>query len=294
MLPITATLASVALLAVFAARHFDGARAAVIAVLLFATMPVAWMAAGGNAAQIVLVPFLVLSLIAIDAFLHSANTRWLLLAGGSLALMIYAHLAGLVMAPAYLAVVLVVLINRSDRVTAAAALAAGFALAALPWAIGVLRDSAPLAGAINTYGLYDANRFNPLQGMREMTSWTGLTVRSEVYWDSFNPALLFLGDCGVVQTLAGSRVFLLPLVFPLVRGLAAYLTHPRGAMDWVVLGAFVVAPAAAALIAQPDASRLILLAAPAAIIATRGCYPGAFKTTPAASPATPAIALTTS
>lgn len=127
-----------------------------------------------------------------------------------------------------------------------------------------------------------------LQGAREITSWVGLTVRSEVYWDCFNPALLFLGRGALAQSVIGSTVFLLPFALPLVRGLIAYALHPRSAVDRLVLGSFLAAPAAAALIAQtPAASRLILLAPAAAIIATRGCYPGAFSTTAAGSPAMP-------
>ena len=294
-LPIVATVASMALLAVFANRHFSNRRAGLVAVVLMAAMPLVWLAVQGGAPQVVLLPFVVAMLVCVDAFHRGGSPAWLMLAGAAAAQMIYMHRAGLVMAPVYAAVAAAVLVPRRDRIRAIAALAAGFALVALPWAVATLRDPQPLTAAINAYGLYDANRFNPLQGMRELTSWIGLTVRSEVYWDCFNPALLFLGRGGLAQSLVGSGVFLLPFALPLVRGLIAYVFHPRDAMDWLVLGAFVAAPAAAALIAQPPtAPRLILLAPVAAIIATRGCYPGAFKTTAAASPATPRISAMTS
>jgi hypothetical protein len=293
--PIVVTLVSMVLLAVFAVRHFASRRAGLIAVVLFAVMPVVWLAAGGGAPQLVLVPFLLAWLVCLDVFLRGGGAIWLAVAGASAAQMIYMHQAGLVMAPVYLAVAATVLLGRRDRIRAIVALAAGFALFALPWAVRAIRDPRPLTNAINAYGLYDAARFNPLQGMRELTSWIGLTVRSEVYWDCFNPALLFLGPGGLASSLVSSAVFLLPFAIPLVRGLFAYLFHPRDSMDLLVLGAFAAAPAAAALIAQPpSAPRLILLAPVAAIIATRGCYPGAFRTTAAGSPATPRISATTS
>ncbi len=294
-LPIIVTLVSMALLAIFAVRHFASPRAGLIAVVLFAVMPLVWLAARGGAPQLVLVPFLLGWLLSVDAFLRGGSAIWLAMAGASAALMIYVHQAGLVMAPVYLAVAVAVLLARRDRIRAVVALAAGFALIALPWAVGALRDPQPLTNAINAYGLYDATRFNPLQGMRELTSWIGLTVRSEVYWDCFNPALLFLGPGGLASSLMSSSVFLLPFAIPLVRGLFAYLVHPRDSMDLLVLGAFAAAPVAAALIAQPpSAPRLILLAPVAAIVATRGCYPGAFRTTAAGSPAMPRISATTS
>ena len=45
---------------------------------------------------------------------------------------------------------------------------------------------------VNALHLYDANRLNPLQGVRDMASWIGLTARSDVYYDYFNPAFLFI------------------------------------------------------------------------------------------------------
>ena len=280
MLPIAATIVSTALVAAFAARHFASARSGAIAAALFATMPVVWLAAGGGATQVVLVPFILATLCLFDLFYHQENRIWLVLAGGAAALMVYVHLAGIVMAPVYLAVGVWVLLPRQDRILAIGALSGGFALAASPWAISWLRDPQPIREAIKAYGLYDADRFNVLQGIREMTSWTGLTVRSEMYWDSFNPAVLFLGPGNLAHSLVGSHVFLLPFALPLVLGLAAYLLHPRGPMDKLVLWAFVAAPVAAALIAKPSPPRLILLAPAAAIIATRGCFPALARLAP--------------
>jgi len=273
MLPIAATIASTVLVAAFAARHFASIRSAAIAAALFATMPVVWLAASGGATQIVLVPFILATLFFFDSFGRDGRRRWLVLAGAAAALMLYVHLAGIVMGAVYLALGAWVLLPRSDRMTTVGALAGGFALAASPWAIRWLRDPQPLRDAINAYGLYDANRFTLMQGFREMASWTGLTVRSEMYWDSFNPAVLFLGSGNLAHSLVGSKVFLLPFALPLVLGLVAYLVHSRGPIDRLVLWAFVAAPAAAALIAQPTPPRLILLAPAAAIIATRGCFP---------------------
>lgn len=280
MLPIAVTIASTMLLAAFAARHFASARSGALAAALFATMPVVWLAARGGAPQVVLLPFILATLFCFDLFYRGEKRAWLLLAGGAAALMLYVHLAGLVMAPVYLAVGALVLLPRQDRTVTIGALVAGFALAASPWAIRWLREPGLLREAINAYGLYDADRFNLLQGMREITSWTGLTVRSEMYWDSFSPAVLFLGAGNFQQSLIGSSVFLLPFAIPLVLGFAAYVLHPRGPVDKLVLGAFVAAPVAAALIAQPSPPRLVLLAPAAAIIATRGCFPVLARLTP--------------
>lgn len=281
------------LIAVFGSRHWARTGAVVVAPLLFASMPVVWLAARGLAPQVVLVPFVAAWLLACDQFFRTRQHLWLGLGGAILGAMMHIHLAGLVMAPAYFSVAVVALLMRRDRVTACGAFAAGFAVVALPWLVRTAFDDTALTQAINAYGLYDANRYTPLQGVREIGSWVGLTVRSEVYWDCLNPALLFLGKGAPLAALTGSQVLLLPMAVPLVRGLAAYLTRPRDEMDYLVIGAFFVFPLATALLARPPlVPRLILLAPVAAIIATRGCYPGAFSTSAAASPAMPATVAT--
>ena len=60
---------------------------------------------------------------------------------------------------------------------------------------------------VNSHHLYDANRFNVLQGVREVTSWVGLTARSEVFWDYLNPAFLFVTG----RVLAWPLAILLPI-----------------------------------------------------------------------------------
>lgn len=275
--------ATTALLALFSSRHFRSARAGAVSALLFLCMPVIWFAVRDAAPQFVLLPFVLAWLLATGEFVSTGRLIWIALSGAAAAQLFYLHRAGMVMGVAYLGIGALAVVLRKDRVAALAALAAGFSVAVAPFVFSWWRDPAIVTAGIKAYGLYDADRFNLLQGAREITSWTGLTVRSEVYWDFFNPALLF-----------GGEVFLLPFAIPLIRGLWVYLTASRGVMDWVVLAVFAAAPAAAALIAQPPVgSRLILLAPAAAIIAARGCYPGAFRTRAAGSPATPAIVATT-
>jgi hypothetical protein len=283
MAPVLAALTTAILLGAFAARHFSARSAVLAGMALLATMPMMWRALGDLAPQLVLLPFVILWLLAADRFEATGRWLWIGIAGALLALMIYAHRAGVVMAPVYAAVGAAALMRRNDHVVAVAAFIAGFAIVSAPWAIEWLRDPAVVATAVKAYGLYDADRVNVLQGMREMGSWVGLTARSEVYWDCFNPVLLFFDG-----------VFLFPLAVPLVRGLYHYVAYPRGSVDWMVVGAFVASPFCAALLAQPPVpARLLLMAPVAAIISTRGCYPGAFRTSVAGAPPGSAISATT-
>jgi hypothetical protein len=271
MLPIVATLSTIVLLAIFSARHFSGVRAALICVGLFVTMPLVWTSVRDASPQLVLLPFVTAWLVTFNEYLKSQKAYWLPMAGASLALMVYLHLVGVVMAPVYVAISATALLVRREPAVRLVAFAAGFGMVAAPWAVMMLRDPQALTASIQDYGLYDANRFNVLQGGRELTSWIGLTVRSEVYWDYFNPALWFLGKDGSLASVIRPQVFLLPLAIPLYRALVGYVRRPQPAMDWIVLAGFAAAPVAAALIAQPStAGRLVLILPVAAILATMG------------------------
>ena len=81
---------------------------------------------------------------------------------------------------------------------------------AIPFAIYLVLHPEYWRDRIMAHGLYDAHRYNLLQGAREMFSWVGLTARTEVYYDSFNPALLFLSGGGIEKSLTSPQVFLLP------------------------------------------------------------------------------------
>jgi hypothetical protein len=289
-----ATPLTVVLIALLASRLFVQRGSAAVCAALFLTMPIAWTATQGGAPQIVLVPMLLAWLLSMEQYRRS-GTIWLPgIAGAVLALMPYLHQAGMVMAPIYLAITVLALAVHRARMTAIPAVLAGFAIVVTPWLVSWMRDPSTFAAAVTSYGLYDAGRFNVLQGLREITSWVGLTVRAEVYWEFLNPAMLFLSPEPGLAALWSAPVFFLPFAIPLARGLAAYARGPRDVMAWLLLGAFLAAPAAAALIARPPvAARLILLAPIAALIATRGCYPGAFSTMDERSPATPAISAST-
>jgi hypothetical protein len=270
MAAVGAALLAIGLTGLLAARTLGGARAGVAAVVLIATMPLVWVAVSGAAPMLWLLPLLLAWLLSLDEYWRGGAVRWLAVSGAALAAMSYAHLAGLVFAPVYLTISVAALALRRERATAFVMLLSGFGVVAAPFVAGVIRDPDRLRDAVLAYGLYDATRFNILQGIRDMSSWLGLTVRSEAYWDHLNPAVLFLGRGGWRSTLLGSQVFLLPFAVPLALGFAAYWRASMRAIDWVMAAAFFAAPCAAALLAQPPvASRLLLIAPIAAIIAAR-------------------------
>jgi hypothetical protein len=138
---------------------------------------------------------------------------------------------------------------------------ASFSVAVAPLAVSLARQPERFRNIVNAYHLYDANRFTLRQGIREMTSWVGLTARSEVYYDYFNPAFLFLTG----------RVLLLPLVVLVPVGLYQIVADETTPMARLSLAGFLAAPFAAALTAQPPTPARMLFVTPfAAIVSAYG------------------------
>ena len=64
------------------------------------------------------------------------------------------------------------------------------------------------------------------------SSWVGLTARTEVYYDSFNPALLFLSGGGIGEE-PDSQVFLLLFAVLLAMGFHRVLTRESPPAAWL-------------------------------------------------------------
>ena len=217
-------------------------------------------------------PFVIGWLLCVVRFLESSEPRWLLAAGGILGCGLYSHLASLVMMPLYLASTIVLVASVRERWgRPLVMLMAGFGVAAAPGATFIARHPEYLRDNINRFHIYDANRFDLIHGLREVVSWVGLTARSENYYDYFNPWFLFFQGNSLHESLRQPRVFLFPLVVLLPAGLYALVNRERTPAAWLVMGGFLVAPAAAALVAEPYVARRIVFMIPfAAIIATYG------------------------
>lgn len=234
----------------------------VLSVAILVLTPLLWQLAGAN-------PWALLPLVPLLAWLY-ATTRWTqartatwgIVSGAALGLGVYTSLAAVVMMPTYLAITLAILIHgRVVSWRQAALCLVAFGACVSPMAVTWLRDPERLRVAINSHHLYDADRYNVLQGTREIASWVGLTARSEVYWDYFNPAFLFLTG----------GVLLPPLIVLLPLGLFALLREPTAPLTRLWLAGLAVAPLAAALTAEtPVPARAIYLTPFAAVIAAAG------------------------
>lgn len=236
---------------------------AIFAAAIVLLTPLLWQLA--SMTPLALLPLLpvIAWLVASALWMQSRGVAWGIVSGAALGLGLYTSTAAIVMMPAFVAITLAILLHgRVVPWRQCAICLAAFLVCAAPMAVTWLRHPEQLRLIINSHHLYDADHFSLLQGVREVTSWVGLTARSEVYWDYFNPAFLFL---------TGGVLFP-PLMVLLPLGLFALLREsPSTPLTRLWLAGLAVAPLAAALTAQtPIAPRAIFIVPFAAIIAAAG------------------------
>jgi len=233
--------------------------AGIAAAGLFASMPLVLLQAR---AQTVATWLVVTGwLVVMERFSRTRDWRWL--AAAAVILGLGTGISGLafVVMPALAlgtGIILLFVVEPPPSAGSLLLAAAAGLIAVLPLALYVLLHPEWLTVRVTAHGLYDAQRFNPLQGLREITSWVGLTARSETYWHYLDPAFLFI---------SGS-VFLAPAAVLLPLGAARAVVAPRLISALALMG-FAVAPLAGALLVRgPLPSRAIVAAPVAAVLMT--------------------------
>ncbi len=257
-----ALTASTACMYLLGARLFASARLGVATVALFALTPVLWIQGQQAPASLEPLPFVVGWLLAVAHFQHDRAAWWPVAAGGCLGAGLYTSYASAVMMPLYLLLTIAVIAHaRAVPLRQLALMVVAFGVVAGPFAMSLVLHPEWFRDTVNAYHLYDANRFNLRQGAREMASWVGLTARSEVYYDYFNPAFLFLTG----------RVLLFPLAVLLPVGIGHIVLDETAPLARLSIAGFVAAPFAASLTAQtPTPGRILFITPFAAIVSAYG------------------------
>lgn len=251
-------IASIGLMYFLGARMFASARMGIVTVALFALTPLLWLQSQQAPASLEPLPFVVGWLLAVANFRNDRAAWWPVAAGGCLGAGVYTSQAAVVMMPLYLMLTVAVVAHaRAVPLRQVVLLVAAFVVVAAPFAVSLVRHPEEFRATVNAYHLYDANRFNVRQGVREMASWVGLTARSEVYYDYFNPAFLFLTG----------RVLLLPLAVLVPVGMVHIVSDETTPLARLSIAGFVAAPFAASLTAQaPIPGRILFITPFAAIV----------------------------
>jgi hypothetical protein len=241
---------------------FASTRFGIVTAAVFALTPLLWRQSQSAPGSLAPLPFVAGWLLAVAHSQAARATWWPFVAGALLGAGVYTSLAAAVMMPLYLLLTIAVVAHaRAVPLTQLALLTATYCIGSVPLLVSLVGNPETFRNIVNAHHLYDADRFNVLQGMREMTSWVGLTARSEVYYDYFNPAFLFLTG----------RVLLLPLAVLIPVGLYQVVSDETTALARLSLAGFLAAPLAASLTAQPPTPARILFITPfAAIVSAYG------------------------
>lgn len=261
-LALGALTASTALMFLVGARMFASARFGIVTVVLFAMTPLLWTQSQNVPASLAPLPFVLGWLLAVVHFRHAGASWWPIVAGGCLGVGVYTSDAAAVTMPVFLLLTIAVVAHARTIPSRQLVLFVGaFAVAVGPFVLSLLRHPEVFRDTVNAHHLYDANRFTLRQGLREMASWVGLTARSEVYYDYFNPAFLFLTG----------RVLFFPLAVLVPAGLIQIVSNETTPPARLAMFAFFAAPFAASLTADaPTPGRILLITPFAAIVAAYG------------------------
>ncbi|MEO7158880.1 MAG: hypothetical protein ABI039_15040 [Vicinamibacterales bacterium] len=255
--PLLVIVATTGLLYSSASIAFGGVLPGLIAAAAVMMAPLLWTQASALPSSLHPLLCVGLWLLAIAQLSSTRRVWWAGVAGAALGAGIYLSVASVVMMPCYVVLTLAVgLSSRALSRTAVMVFLGAFTVTALPLFVGWAMRPEQFREIVNSHHLYDANRYNFLQGTREVTSWVGLTARSEVFWDYLNPAFLFVTG----------RVLAWPLVVLLPVGLYYALVKDSTMPGRLALVGYVAAPLAASLTAEPPVAARILWIIPFAAL----------------------------
>jgi 4-amino-4-deoxy-L-arabinose transferase-like glycosyltransferase len=200
--------------------------------------------------------------------LKNDRDLWLGFAGLSLGAGIYTYGASVLLMPIYAALTgLLLLKMKVYRVRAYVALGVAFAIAALPFVFFVMTHPGYVSDVANMYKVYDAKRFNALQGAHEILNWTSLGSRADVYFSYFNPSMLFFSGAGsLLQSTRQAGFFLVSFLILLPAAMVYVLRRDVEWFAWLALVAFLASPLAAAIVDERGAVQRVMALAPLAAI----------------------------
>lgn len=253
-------------------RIFGGEPLAIIASVLLALTPAHFIHSRLGADHIYALPFMLAWLLYLLRFWQEERFGMLFAATTFLGFGVYTYIGSVVMMPVFFAITCVMLfVKYRTSLRPYVVAAAGFAWPLLPLVPWHLTHPTQYADQIRMYSLYDARKLNPLQGLKEVLSHTGLTARTDVYYNYFNPSFLFFsGDSSLINATRQAGVFLLPLAVFIPAGMYHIFTRAKTPLTRMLVAGLACAPIAAVLPAEVKINRALVMVPFAILIAAFG------------------------
>ena len=237
------------ILAYRVARRLLGDRAlALIATAMLGCAPTYFILSRYALDYIYPVPFILGWLYCLMTGLDSGRSRrWLFAAGLCLGAGFYSYIASMALMPVYCALTLAVLFAAKRPARDGAAIAAGFAIPLIVFAIWLLQHPDVFRTTAERYGFAgQAVRGAPMD----------LAAIADRYWRFFHPDFLFLtGDSYLPFSTRTAGVFPLAGALLIALGVFAAIGPARSPMTLLLLAGFLVGPLPAAFLDDPGAIR---------------------------------------
>ena len=194
------------------------------------------------------------------------------IAAALLGLGVYSYLGALITMPVCFLITIATLYRLGFRSRApylAAFIGAG--LPVLPFVAWHMLHPDQYARQMQMYGLYDSAA-TVAEGTPRLHGYSSVTDRVAVYWDYFNPSLLFFaGDTGLINGTRYAGVFLWPLMVLLPAGVYRLVVQQRSIAGWLLVVCLAASPLAATVVAERyRINRALVMLPLAALVATAG------------------------
>ena len=265
-------VSGVVLMYAVARQLFKRETMALIAAALLALTPAHFIHARLAVDHLYPVPFVLGWLWCLGRFLERQHDRTLFLGSIILGVGAYTYLASLMLMPMYgLITMLALWASGYRQLKPYLVCAAGIMLPMsllVPW---YFAHPTHFTNQVNMYSVYDADRLTPLQGLRELLSYSSLSARAAVFYDGFNPSMLFFtGGGSLINATSRAGVFLFPLAVFLAIGLYRAATSRYNAYSLVLLLGFLSAPLGPAVVNDMMINRMLVLLPFAVLLAMYG------------------------
>lgn len=260
---------AVGLVVLVAYEMYGSLTLAMLAGVLLAVTPVFFIRSRAALAVILPVPFQLLWLLFLLRYSRSGRLHQLLIGVGALGVGMYSYLAMLLFAPVHLLFSLAqaVLCRRWRHAVMAVAL---FAVLLMPLAVWQRQHPGRVDEMTSSYRVYPAG-LTPLQGLKDVLSWSSLAVRSDLYWNAFNPSRLFFsGESSLVDSTRTAGLYPAVYLFLLPLGLYDFVRRPITVVRLAALSMFLIGPIPGALVGRETISRYLIVSPLAALLAVGG------------------------
>jgi 4-amino-4-deoxy-L-arabinose transferase-like glycosyltransferase len=232
-------------------RLFGRETIAMAAAALFLSMPVLF-AYGRTATDAAYpLPFVLVWLYCLAAFLDRPRPWLLAIAGLALGIGVYAQ-PGAPITMGCLAVLTGAVVWKAGHTTrnAVAAGAAGFVLPLLIMVAWFASHPDTYGDTMGRWAILQAHIRFPLDGVRAFVNWTTLGMRASFYWGFFDPSWLFFSAVDRAGALKGYAPFLMPVAVLVPLGISQVWTKTPP-LAVLLIGGLLISPIAASTLGEP-------------------------------------------